>query len=679
MSNAAERITSRLEAVKTTGPGQWMGRCPAHEDRNPSLSIRQIGNRARVHCFAGCDDVDVLAALGLQVRDLWDEVREVRCHSSKGAFTAQAVASYEYRDAAGRVVSVVHRTADKKFYPDAQLRADGVLLNLPEVIAAVAAGREVWVVEGEEDAHAAALLGLTATTSKGGAQAWRKTDVTALKGAHVVVCGDNDAAGGKYITDVIRSLRGAAASVRQVRPIGKDLSDHVAAGHRLDDLAEVSTSVDAAEGAISDPTPEPGQEARRVRVVAASSIRTERQRWYWADRIPTSTVAVFAGRGGEGKSSFAFHLAAETSRGALPGDYHRTPSPVLIWSGEDRWETVVVPRLTAAGADLDRVFQLAIDSTVDADTLEVSPNLPDDLPLVREAIEQTGARLVIIDPISSTMRGDLNKEADTRRTLDGLARIAHHTGAAILAIRHFNKGQGNASDKVSGSHAFRDAARAVFLFATDDESGHRIVTQDKGNYSQHGAGSFAFDLESVQIPIDDGESAEVARVVILGESDVSVSDIINRTTPSDDGREDRNAATAFILDHLRSCEAEEAKAADVLKLGRAAGFSETDLKNARARSRTPKIVSRKAAFGAGWVWAIDHGKLSAAEAEAFDGIARGLEEITQGVEGVQFSEHDTLDAFVTPSPPEIEGPGYCSGCGMPTDRCKGRPECEAAA
>src|SRR5699024_6404849 len=126
-------------------------------------------------------------------------------------------------------------------------------------------------------------------------------------------------------------------------------------------------------------------------------------------------------------------------------------------------------------------------------------------------------------PISSTMHGDLNKEADTRRTLDGLARIAHHTGAVILVIRHFNKGAGNASDKMSGSHSFRDAARSVFLFATDSETEQRIVTQDKGNYSEHSGGSFAFTLESMQVRTDDGNIAPVARVVPLGDTDLTVS------------------------------------------------------------------------------------------------------------------------------------------------------------
>lgn len=343
---------------------------------------------------------------------------------------------------------------------------------------------------------------------------------------------------------------------------------------------------------------------RRAVATPAAAIKTQAQQWFWRERIPAGTISAFAGRGGEGKSSFAFHIATEVSKGTLPGHLEGKPRNVLIWSGEDEWSTVVIPRLMAAGADLERIHKLGIESIVDAETLEVSPNLPDDLSLIGKAISDTDAALVVIDPISSTMKGDLNKEADTRRTLDGLARIAHRTGAVVLAIRHFNKGGGNASDKMSGSHAFRDAARSVFLFAHDSETDQRIISQDKGNYSQHAGGSLAFALESTDVITHDGNTTNVARVVMLGESDVSVSDVINRN-PHDEEGEDRNAAQAFILDYLQGQPNREAAAGHVIKAGRAAGFNETELKNARRRSRGPKIRSQKSGFGGGWVWVIE--------------------------------------------------------------------------
>jgi putative DNA primase/helicase len=163
---------------------------------------------------------------------------------------------------------------------------------------------------------------------------------------------------------------------------------------------------------------------------------------------------------------------------------------------------------------------------------------------------------------------------------------------------HFNKGHGHVSDKLSGSHAFRDASRSVFLFATDDETGQRIISQDKNNYAEAGSENIAFVLESIEVPTDDGNITQVGRVLMQGVSDVSVSDIINRNIGGPDDIDDRNAAQSFVLDYLKESEAWEANAKDVLKAGRAVGFSDTDIKHARSRCRNPRVISRKSGFGA---------------------------------------------------------------------------------
>jgi hypothetical protein len=66
-------LLDRLNHVKATGQGKWLARCPAHDDRSPSLSIRETGDRVLVHCFAGCAVSDVLLALGLGMADLFPE------------------------------------------------------------------------------------------------------------------------------------------------------------------------------------------------------------------------------------------------------------------------------------------------------------------------------------------------------------------------------------------------------------------------------------------------------------------------------------------------------------------------------------------------------------------------------------------------------------------------------
>ncbi|HZT72897.1 MAG TPA: hypothetical protein VE996_04530 [Terriglobales bacterium] len=66
----AAHVAARLHA-RPTGPGRWIARCPAHDDRSPSLSIRE-GREGRVviHCFGGCASAAVLAAAGISWRDM---------------------------------------------------------------------------------------------------------------------------------------------------------------------------------------------------------------------------------------------------------------------------------------------------------------------------------------------------------------------------------------------------------------------------------------------------------------------------------------------------------------------------------------------------------------------------------------------------------------------------------
>ena len=70
-----DALLSRLDGVKRTGAARWIARCPAHDDRHPSLSIRETDDgRVLLHCFAGCDVESLLDAVGLT----WDAIMPER-------------------------------------------------------------------------------------------------------------------------------------------------------------------------------------------------------------------------------------------------------------------------------------------------------------------------------------------------------------------------------------------------------------------------------------------------------------------------------------------------------------------------------------------------------------------------------------------------------------------------
>ena len=72
MDSPASRLLPRLQGVRETGPCRWIAQCPAHDDRSPSLSVRELEDgRLLIHDFAGCEPFAVLTAVGLEMKDLF--------------------------------------------------------------------------------------------------------------------------------------------------------------------------------------------------------------------------------------------------------------------------------------------------------------------------------------------------------------------------------------------------------------------------------------------------------------------------------------------------------------------------------------------------------------------------------------------------------------------------------
>lgn len=68
--SALDTLLSRLQKVHRTGNDRWKACCPAHDDKSPSLAIRDADGRLLLHCFGGCSTEAVLSAVGLTFSDL---------------------------------------------------------------------------------------------------------------------------------------------------------------------------------------------------------------------------------------------------------------------------------------------------------------------------------------------------------------------------------------------------------------------------------------------------------------------------------------------------------------------------------------------------------------------------------------------------------------------------------
>ena len=67
-------MVDRLDKVKSTGSDKWLSCCPSHEDKSPSLTIKELPDgRVLIHCFAGCSPIEILNAVGLTMAELFPE------------------------------------------------------------------------------------------------------------------------------------------------------------------------------------------------------------------------------------------------------------------------------------------------------------------------------------------------------------------------------------------------------------------------------------------------------------------------------------------------------------------------------------------------------------------------------------------------------------------------------
>ncbi|MCW5777804.1 MAG: DUF3987 domain-containing protein, partial [Phycisphaeraceae bacterium] len=274
----------------------WSARCPAHDDRAPSLSIG-IGTDARVllHCHAGCPTEAIVGMLGLAMRDLMPtptgETRRLaaqRKSASDATFATsdEAIAVLERKhgafaarwaytdaqDVSGGEVIRWNQPAGGKIVRPISRRGDGwviaampeprPLLHLPE-LSRLPDGAWVYIVEGETCVDAARAIGLVATTSAGGSKAAGKSDWSVMRGKVAVILPDRDPAGDAYADEVAGLCHAAGAEeVRIVRlaehwpavPPGGDLVDVLAM--EGGDAEAVHAKIDALAVAAEPVAPE---------------------------------------------------------------------------------------------------------------------------------------------------------------------------------------------------------------------------------------------------------------------------------------------------------------------------------------------------------------------------------------------------------------------------------------
>ncbi len=210
----------KLEKVRKIAGG-WQTLCPAHTDTKRSLSIKEADDKILVKCFAGCDAPAIVAALGLELKDLFVE-KSNNFHTNGKAESKRIVATYDYTDESGKLLYENVRFEPKDFR---QRRFDAsgkeiwnlndtrrVPYRLPELIEGKKNAAEIWLCEGEKDADNLRSLGFTVSSFKN----WKAEFNEFVKDSIVVLLVDHDRAGIKQANDAAKLLFGNVASLKVI-------------------------------------------------------------------------------------------------------------------------------------------------------------------------------------------------------------------------------------------------------------------------------------------------------------------------------------------------------------------------------------------------------------------------------------------------------------------------------
>ena len=580
-----ELLLSKLPEAKRRGAG-WHARCPAHDDRRPSLSIAEGDDgRALVHCHAGCTPPAIVEAVGLNLADLMPVTggngrrstsAATNDHKPGNTFatTDEAIAALErsrgprsalwrYDDAEGQPFGYVVRWDDPGGGKDVRpvSRVPGVdgrwtigamaggpggrpLYRLPDLLNAPE-GSRVYVCEGEKAADAARSVGLIATTSAHGSKSASKTDWSPLAApriSEVVILPDADIAGERYAGDVaelVMKLKQPPV-VKVVRlpslPFGEggDVAEFVAmrGGGADTILAEIEALADRAEAAPSTLSPTTRDAPRLIRMADVEPVDVG---WLWPLRIPVGRMTLLVGRPGDGKSFLTAYLAATVSRGRHWIDGSACPrGSVVLCSAEDDPADTIAPRLIAHDADLDRIHLLAGVTNRDdrGEDVERVFTLAD-LATLRQTLERlSDCELIVVDPIGSYLggRADAHRDNEVRGVLAPVCHLAAQHGAALVVIAHTRKAPAAfADDTAMGSRAFTGLARSVLhlVMDPDDENRRRrLLLAGKTNLTERPPG-LAFDIGPG--PRDDQPCVRWHS----GEVDLTADEAVNRASQRD--------------------------------------------------------------------------------------------------------------------------------------------------
>lgn len=442
-------LAGALHGLRQAGGG-FVARCPAHDDHKPSLSLTvEDSGRVLVHCHAGCDQQSVIDALGIDPAALRGNQ-----DNDHDAWTphGSAVSIYDYRDEKGVLLYQVCRTLGKQFpqrRPDSTSKSGWtwrlgdtrrVPYRLPELLAGVAGGKPVWVVEGEKDVESLVRAGQVATCNPGGAGKWRTEFAEHLRGARVTVCADADEPGQRHARAVAASLTGVAALVRVVEPAAghKDITDHLRAGLAISDVRVTVTPEE----------PERPRLAPDIHELLAGD--DPEYDWLVKGLLERGDRLMLTGIEGSGKSVMVRQLAICLAAGIHPFHAgHIDPLRVLFVDCEN--SLLQTRRGTRAMVGLaERLGRRVPDGALRVELITdgIDLNSHDDAAWLIERVVAHQPDVCFVGPLYKLQRADMKDEQAARITVAALDAVRLRANCAMVIESHSGHGEWNKARSV---------------------------------------------------------------------------------------------------------------------------------------------------------------------------------------------------------------------------------------
>lgn len=468
-------LLSRLEGVKGHS-GQYMAKCPAHEDKRASLCVsRGDDGRILMKCQAGCSTEAVTAALGLSMTDLFPE---------KPQKYKKIVATYQYKDESGNLLGEKVRYDDKSFcwrQPDGK----GGWNYSRKGIAPTLYGTggkplpsHVYLVEGEKDADNLNMRSAPAVSVPDGAQSkWRPQYTRALTGRHVVILPDNDNPGRELAERAAKELEGKAATIKIIDlkkgwdwlPEKGDISDILA--------REPSEDVFLKLEELEEKAPEwkEEKEEHSLQTISAKELQNKKlspPNFIVLNLLPQG-LSLLASPPKYGKSWLVLDLCLSVASGSKFLNHQTQKGGCLYlaledseWRLQERMNDILNGKEAPEGFDY-ATSALAIGEGLIGQLEEYIKNSPN-------------TKLIVIDTLQkvrASASGKENAYSADYREMGILKAFSDRHGICLFLVHHLRKmgDDGDPFNRISGTNGIFGAADTAFVMTKERRNDTKIT------------------------------------------------------------------------------------------------------------------------------------------------------------------------------------------------------------